>query len=634
VVRLSVGLGVCALLTIGLACGGGPTGTGDIGPVASIEITPDSVVLTIGQTAKLRAMALDSAGRPVPDAIVQWVSYDTARVSVSATGVVKAHRTARATIEASVAGVYGYATVKVPGELAALSLYGTDSVLPGDSVHFTATFRDSAGNQLTPTPLVWSVTDTVFAEPASDSYVLGRWPGTATVVASSGHIVGRFNLRVLVPVASLAVSPPELTVASGSTYPSTVVLYDTAGGIITGRPVHWTTSSRTNASIDSQGFVTALTPGDVAIVANAEKRADTAALHVRQASFIGVGNGDKHSCAISNDHALWCWGSNQAGQLGVTVRSVSGPVRIPGATSWSVVRGGAAHTCALTSAGAAYCWGANESGQLGDGTTNSSSVPVPVAGLHTFVSLAVGGVHGCGITVSGQTHCWGSALHGKLGNGALTGISSMPVLVNGGLAFTSIAAGAETSCGLVADGSAYCWGHGLDGLLGSGDNTDRAEPFPVFGALKFQAVSAGGTHACGIALDGGMHCWGRGDYGQIGSGGGGSGTPTPIQLQGITFNRVSAGVGHTCAISTDDSVYCWGWNIWGQSGLGGGAIAQPVGIDAATALTAGGYHSCAIRAGLLLCWGLNHSWQLGAGAAGVSFPDGFSATPVRVTGQR
>lgn len=637
VVKLSVVVGLCALLTTGLACGGGPTDTDNIplGPVASIKIIPDSVLLTIGQASQLRAVALDSAGRPIPNAMIEWVSYDPAGVSVSATGRVTAHRTARAAIEASVGRVYAYATIKVPGELAAISIFATDSVLPGDSVHFTVVFSDSAGNQLSPAPLVWSVADPTLAEPVSDSHVVGKWPGIATVVATSGPVAGQFNLRVLVPVASVVVSPAEFTVAAGTTYRSQVVLHDSAGGIITGRPVHWATASGVTATTDTAGLVTARAPGDVAIVARAEKQADTTLLQVRRVSFTSVGNGGDHSCAIDNDHALWCWGSNQAGQLGVAdVWSISGPARVPGATQWSVVAGGAAHTCALTNAGAAYCWGANELGQLGDGTTDSSRVPVAVAGLHTFVSLAVGGVHACGITTSGQTRCWGSALHGRLGNGPSTGFSSTPVLVNGGLAFTAIEAGGETSCGLVADGSAYCWGHGLDGMLASGDDTDRAEPNLVFGGPKFQAVSLGGTHGCGIALDGGMHCWGRGDYGQIGNGGtGNSSGPIPIHLPGVAFTKVDTGVAHTCAIATTGVVYCWGWNLWGQSGLGGGGLPQAVGINAATAVATGGSHSCAMRVGLVLCWGLNNWGQLGYGGLVPPPPDDVSATPRRVTGQ-
>lgn len=78
--------------------------------------------------------------------------------------------------------------------------------------------------------------------------------------------------------------------------------------------------------------------------------------------------GDNHNCVIlSSTGAVVCWGSNNAGQLGLGFNS-STPVFIPDNTTLDSdvvqVGGGTAFTCALTATGDVFCWGANSGGQL------------------------------------------------------------------------------------------------------------------------------------------------------------------------------------------------------------------------------------------------------------------------------
>ena len=55
---------------------------------------------------------------------------------------------------------------------------------------------------------------------------------------------------------------------------------------------------------------------------------------------------------------------------------------------------GAYHTCAITSGGVTYCWGSNNAGQLGTGGTENEHAPVPVGSDASFASLALGQEHG------------------------------------------------------------------------------------------------------------------------------------------------------------------------------------------------------------------------------------------------
>src|SRR5438093_11395050 len=78
-----------------------------------------------------------------------------------------------------------------------------------------------------------------------------------------------------------------------------------------------------------------------------------------------------HTCAVTTVGASYCWGFNSAGQLGDgTTDRKSTPVLVimPAGVRFAAVSAGGDHTCGLTPSGAAYCWGRNEAGQLGDGT--------------------------------------------------------------------------------------------------------------------------------------------------------------------------------------------------------------------------------------------------------------------------
>src|SRR4029077_6037027 len=85
-----------------------------------------------------------------------------------------------------------------------------------------------------------------------------------------------------------------------------------------------------------------------------------------------IGSGRDHTCVVRPGGEVWCWGSNNAGQLGdgtivdkpAAVRGVK--TDDPPLTGIVSVRGGESHTCARDNTDAIWCWGNNTSGQLGD----------------------------------------------------------------------------------------------------------------------------------------------------------------------------------------------------------------------------------------------------------------------------
>jgi alpha-tubulin suppressor-like RCC1 family protein len=371
--------------------------------------------------------------------------------------------------------------------------------------------------------------------------------------------------------------------------------------------------------------------------------------------------GDNHTCVLTSQNTVRCWGDNQFGQLGygntqnigdATSRLpfTAGDVPLPPLDPVVEITAGYNHTCALLQSGLVVCWGANQFGQLGYGNTSNlgDGEPVTSAGYVTLGGLAThivaGGDHTCALMkTSGTLRCWGLNSSGELGRGNTAAIgdnetvaSASDVPLGTGLVVKDMALAGGTTCVILSNGAIRCWGANANGQLGIGgsaaigDNETISTLANISITGTVRKIAAGDGFTCALMDASTVRCWGADGVGQLGQvlpfvsgfanpNWGDVASETPLNLPGgdvnvgAPVNDLVAGRNHACALSTDS-------NSSGQLGTGntnnGRVPAAPVNLDGITpyAMAAGSGHTCALRAnGTARCWGANGSGQLGRG---------------------
>ena len=267
-----------------------------------------------------------------------------------------------------------------------------------------------------------------------------------------------------------------------------------------------------------------------------------------------VSNGSSHACAVIAG-SVWCYGFNSSGELGngdqMERRSPSAPTEVVGldATVSGVevssldARGGIDAFACAHSQERLWCWGSNQSGQLAEAAVATTCMPdlttqypctstaleVPLPSGVTVEHLSLGARHACFVSTDGAVYCWGENAVGQLGTGDT--VSRGVPTANGLTGAVEVTAGFRHTCARLADGSIRCWGGNEDGPLGDGQfdhgqscssqgDVIDCSPTPVTVIAVDDAVSvaAGFEHTCAARASGEVWCWGWNDRRGLGDG--------------------------------------------------------------------------------------------------------------------
>ncbi|MBI4820124.1 MAG: hypothetical protein HY791_27865 [Deltaproteobacteria bacterium] len=251
-----------------------------------------------------------------------------------------------------------------------------------------------------------------------------------------------------------------------------------------------------------------------------------------------------HACVIDSnaEGAVWCWGTNSAGQLGRPAGNDLEPVAVAGTEGARAVSAAQSTTCAVDGQERLWCWGSNRYGQLGTDTDLALTQWEPKqVRLVTVRAVGLGQGHACAIAGELQeVYCWGDNNDGELGIGVL-GRRPTPG-ATGLTGAAELGLGADHTCVRRADGRVFCFGGNKYGQLGIGTRDDSSIPVEVPEIDDAVDLGVGADHTCVARASGQVTCFGLNQAPQVRSTRASSIAPAESHASGAT-PWVSSGLG-------------------------------------------------------------------------------------------
>jgi len=417
--------------------------------VATVTVTPSPITMSVGQTTQFTATLKDAVGNALTGRVVTWGSSNPSAATVSTTGLVTAAASGSTTITATSEGKNGTASVSISNvAVGSVTVQPQGpSIVQGANVQLSATVRDVNGNVVTDRVVTWSTSNSSQAVVSSTGIVTGVGPGSVVITATSEGKSGTTTVNVTqVPVASVTLSPPSVSVRTSKTATFTATVKDSLGNVVTNRPINWSSSNSAIATVTA-GVVTGVGVGTATITATSEGKSGTAAVNVTAIPVASVVvSPTTKSMLVTQTFSLGVTVTDSAGNV-VTDRVVTWVSNNPVAATVSasgVVTAVAPGTATIT---------ATSEGKSGSSAITVTPVPVGIVVVQpakdsiapgTTAQLTATTEDSVGNVLTGRAVSWGSS------NPAVATVSSSGLVTAVALGTATITASSEGKSGASA----------------------------------------------------------------------------------------------------------------------------------------------------------------------------------------
>ncbi len=155
----------------------------------------------------------------------------------------------------------------------------------GTTVQLQARTLAANGTLLSGRTITWASSAPAVATVSGAGLVTAVAPGTAMVTATSEGQSASVEVTVIPPpVATVEVTPNFANLEVGETATLQATLRDAQGNVLTGREVAWASGAPLVATVDADGLVIGVAPGDASVTATSEGQTGTASVTVTSAT--------------------------------------------------------------------------------------------------------------------------------------------------------------------------------------------------------------------------------------------------------------------------------------------------------------------------------------------------------------